>query len=398
MRGLYLSNLNPQQSIGYMAKIQGQAKGLSQWGYDMDVITFSQDAEIVLYRYESARPDLALMPQVLAKAGKNLLIRRYWLLWHALQHMLLENYQFLYLRYPRSEPLYLYFLSRIRVRFPKLIVLSEFPTFPYDQEYKDATGLKDRLVVIFDKLTRRYLKYFIDRIVSINYDAPILGIPTISTDNGICTEAFPPIVRTPDQRSPTLKMIGVANVSPWHGYDRILRGLGQYYRQYEQPDCAVTLHIVGAKPPYIDGLRQIAEREGITHEVTFHPPSEGKSLDNLFHNCHLAIGVLGGHRKGLAVMSPLKNREYCARGIPFVFSHIDPDFADGCQYCLRIEADESAVEIERLIDFVERLGEEGEVAFQMREYASKQLDWSVKLKPVSTYIEEQIGQASFKKL
>jgi glycosyltransferase involved in cell wall biosynthesis len=388
MRGLYLSNIDPQQSIGYMPKILGQAMGFSKWRYDMEVMTFSSDAEIILSTYQANQIPVS---KALGNAGKNLLLRRYRLLRSALKHIVLTKPQFLYLRYPRSEPLYLYFLFRLRVQFPNLIILAEFPTFPYDPEYKDTTNLKDKLVFALDKLTRNYLKYFVSRIVSINYDFPILGISTISIDNGVDVKNFPLLSTEAGLKGENFRMIGVANVEPWHGYDRILRGLGQYYRQSERSDCTVTFHIVGAKSPYKDSLTQLIEKEGIAHAVTFHPPTEGKVLDDLFDNCHLAIGVLGGHRKGLEVMSPLKNREYCARGIPFVFSHVDPDFSESFNYGFQVTSGENPLDIEKLINFTNQLANESNVSVKMRNYAYEALDWSVKLKPVTAYLDEQVN-------
>jgi glycosyltransferase involved in cell wall biosynthesis len=246
-------------------------------------------------------------------------------------------------------------------------------------------------VFTFDKLTRNYLKNFVSRIVSINYDFPILGISTISIDNGVDVKNFPLLSNVPRLKREPFRMIGVANVEPWHGYDRILRGLGQYYRQSDRSDCKVIFHIVGARSPYKESLTQLVEEEDIAHAVTFHPPTEGKALDNLFDDCHLAIGVLGGHRKGLDVMSPLKNREYCARGIPFVFSHVDPDFSESFIYGLQVDSGESSLDIEKLIDFTNQLANERNVSIKMRNYAYEALDWSVKLKPVTAYLYEQVN-------
>ena len=46
----------------------------------------------------------------------------------------------------------------------------------------------------------------------------------------------------------------------------------------------------------------------------------------------------------------LKNREYAARGIPFIYSETDSDF-DDMPYVLKAPADESPIDIYRIIDF-----------------------------------------------
>lgn len=45
-----------------------------------------------------------------------------------------------------------------------------------------------------------------------------------------------------------------------------------------------------------------------------------------------------------------KNREYAARGIPFIYSETDEDF-DPMPYIMKVPADESPIDIHRLIRF-----------------------------------------------
>lgn len=316
IRGLYICNLDLAKSVGYAAKIRGQAEGFSKCGYDMDLIAFDSADAIWLTRYQANQPYQAPRSYLLSEIGGNFVIRRRRLLQISLKHIQDTSPQFIYLRYPRSEPLYLCFLSKLKKERPHLIVCSEFPTYPYDREYQGSANLKDNLVFSLDKLTRNYLKHFIDRIVSINYESSILDIPTISIDNGINVDALSRMTYAKSSVSSAINMIGVANVRSWHGYDRVLKGLGQYYRQEEKP-YAIRFHIVGATAPYKKELQRLVKEESISHAVIFHEPTRGQTLDSLFSGCHLAVGVLGGHRKGLKTMSPLKNREYCARSIPF---------------------------------------------------------------------------------
>ncbi|MEP1001674.1 glycosyltransferase [Leptolyngbya sp. SLC-A1] len=389
MKGLYLSNVDPQQSFGYMPKIRGQVKGFSQLGFDMELICFSQEAQVILTHCSSTDKELTLNTEVLGSSGQNLFIRRFNLLKHTFERISQIKPDFLYIRYPRSEPLYLVFLYRVHLHFPNIILLSEFPTFPYDKEYEGTTKLKDKTVFLLDKLTRRYLCHFVDRVISINYDSPIFRIPTTSIDNGIHVSDYEPIVLNPIFHSSPVHFIGVANVSLWHGYDRLLKGLGHYYRQTLGNGNKVIFHVVGAQPPYFNELQQLVDQLGLLDFVCFYEPAQGKDLNKLFENCHLAIGVLGGHRKDLNLMSPLKNREYCARGIPFVLSHDDPDFPASFPYCLHLPADESPIDIKKLIDFSVSLSNNRKTTSHMREYAQQRLSWVGKLEPVRAYVEQQ---------
>ena len=73
-------------------------------------------------------------------------------------------------------------------------------------------------------------------------------------------------------------------------------------------------------------------------------------MDAMFNLADFAIGSLGRHRSGIQVIKTLKNREYAARGIPFIYSETDSDF-DDMPYVLKAPADESPIDIYRIIDF-----------------------------------------------
>ena len=80
--------------------------------------------------------------------------------------------------------------------------------------------------------------------------------------------------------------------------------------------------------------------------------SNGKGLDDVFNQCVFAIGSLGRHRSGITTIKTLKNREYAARGIPFIYSENDADF-DGKPYILKAPADESPVNMQRILSFID---------------------------------------------
>ena len=87
--------------------------------------------------------------------------------------------------------------------------------------------------------------------------------------------------------------------------------------------------------------------------VILYGKKHGTELDNLFDKCDFGIGSLGRHRVGIDKIKTLKNREYAARGIPFIYSETDSDF-DPKPYVLKAPADESPIEIQRIIDFYKR--------------------------------------------
>ena len=146
-------------------------------------------------------------------------------------------------------------------------------------------------------------------------------------------------------------MIGVAEVHLWHGYDRMMTGLGEYYKNERNPRD-IYFHIVGGVHPYRmkTDFVPIIEKYGIQDKVVFHGQLFGDELTNVFNRCQFAIGSLGRHRSGITVIKTLKNREYATRGIPFIYSEQDSDF-DHQPYVLKAPADESPINIQQIIDF-----------------------------------------------
>ena len=101
-------------------------------------------------------------------------------------------------------------------------------------------------------------------------------------------------------------------------------------------------------------LRSIVKEKNLEEIVTFTGGMQGAELDLLFDKADIAIGCLGCHRKNIIEVKSLKNIEYAMRGIPFVYSEINPDF-EGKDYVLKVPADDSDIDIESLINFYREL-------------------------------------------
>ena len=155
----------------------------------------------------------------------------------------------------------------------------------------------------------------------------------------------------------------MAEVHIWHGYDRMIAGLGEYYkeaRNKKAPVRDVYFHIVGGVHPnerykanaYHPGLQAIIDKYDIADKIIFHGTLFGKELDEVFNQSQFAIGSLGRHRSGITVIKTLKNREYATRGIPFIYSEQDSDF-DYQPYVVKAPADESPIDVKQILDFMD---------------------------------------------
>ncbi len=228
-------------------------------------------------------------------------------------------------------------------------VVMEIPTYPYDQEY---TSSFQKILLFIDKCFRKQLAKHLDQIVTFSNYKTIFGINTLQISNGIDFNAIP-LKRQINDTSNQIHLIGVAEIHFWHGYDRVLKGLVEYYAG--APQYKVYFHIIGE----FFGQREREECTSIIKQnhleayVILHGQQAGENLDSFFEQCDFGIGSLGRHRSGITDIKTLKNREYAARGIPFIYSEIDEDF-ENMPYIMKIPADESPVNIQQIINFYKR--------------------------------------------
>lgn len=229
-------------------------------------------------------------------------------------------------------------------------VIMEIPTYPYDQEYvtfRMKTGL------YLDRCYRKKLARCLDGIVTFSDYKTIFGVPTIQISNGIDFEAIPlkQALNAPDRE---LHLIGVAEIHYWHGFDRLIKGMAEYYAT--QPAYKVYFHLIGDffSVRERNEIVPLIGQSGLEPYVILHGALHGKALDNLFDRCDMGIGSLGRHRSGIQHIKTLKNREYAARGIPFIYSETDADF-ENRPYILKVPANETPIDISRLIAFYRQL-------------------------------------------
>ena len=239
--------------------------------------------------------------------------------------------------------------------------------------------MKMRMELKVDQLFRRSLYQQMDAMVTFSDAHKIFGQRTINISNGVDFDSIPlhsytPIPNQGGVGGESLHLIGVAEVHPWHAFDRVLTGLGEYRGSRD-----VYFHIVGGvHPNYMENVfKPIIEKYHLQDKVIFHGTMFGHQLDEVFNQCQFAIGSLGRHRSGITVIKTLKNREYATRGIPFIYSEQDSDF-DQQPYVLKAPADESPVDIQQIIDFMEHFSMKPEEIRKTVEH----LTWKIQMRQV----------------
>lgn len=349
MKILFLVYHGFEDYSGISKKIHYQVKGLKENGHDVRLCYYDVSSDGHRCRYVDG--------QVIKDygTGKWAAMRQRMDYRCVYDYCVREGIQLIYARcFVNANPFLIKFFKGIRKA--GIHAVTEVPTYPYDQEF-NTFEWKMRLELKMDQLFRNRLYKQMDAMVTFSDAKVIFGQRTINISNGVDFDSIPLHQPSVISHQPyPLHLIGVAEVHPWHAFDRVIAGMGEYYRKcgVERLECReVYFHIVGGVHPYhMDhDFRPLIEKYGLQEKIIFHGTLFGKELDEVFNQCQFAIGSLGRHRSGITVIKTLKNREYATRGIPFIYSEQDEDF-DQQPYIIKAPADETPIDIQQIIDFL----------------------------------------------
>ena len=350
MKILFLIYHGFSEYSGISKKIRYQINGLKKLSHEVHVCTY--DITIDNRRIRS------IDNNIIQDFGKSILssMRKRCEYKSIIKYVTDNKIDFVYSRsFHNANPFTINMFHQFKKHGIKTVI--EIPTYPYDHEYAGML-LKDKIELFVDKMYRKKLAKETDAIVTFTNDNIIFGQRTIRISNGIEFESIA-LKQNINDTSEQINFITVAEVHYWHGFDRFIHGIGEYYKNGGNKE--IYFHIIGGiatsdmnGTEYAPGLKNLIEKYNIGKHVIFHGPKFGKELDDLFEQCDFAIGSLARHRCGIKNIKTLKNREYAARGIPFAYSEIDDDF-DNMPYVLKVPADESYIDINSVISFYEGL-------------------------------------------
>ena len=191
------------------------------------------------------------------------------------------------------------------------------------------------------------------------------------------------VVSTRKREENTINLIAVSSMATWHGYERILEGMYQYYKENEI--YKIFLKFIGEKGEE-NYYKSLTKKYNLQPFVTFCGKMAGKELDEQFELADIAVGSLGMYKIGLSEGSPIKGAEYCARGIPFICGYNDTRFSQEQEFIMHVSNDEQAVNMKEVISFYERIVFRQDYHAVMRDYAEKCLTWESIMKPVIDYL------------
>lgn len=365
---LYISLIDlGEMATGVAKKIVAQCFAMHSLGFIVDV-AYKTEAGMTIWSVNSDQKC-----NVVLRGDKGVTFYA-----SVLKHIKKERhyYDYAYIRlpYPSLMIISYPYVFLLKKRFTNKLII-EIPTFPF---IKESKTFKSRCYTLYLILFSLICK---KRINIISYMGAqrerIWGVKAVRIFNSV------PLTKVRLKNNihhEGINLIGIAQLAYWHGYDRVIKGIAGY--RIKNADIPILFHIVGndlsKDGNELKRLEDLAAKYAVKDAIIFHGAIHGEALDELFDSMDIAVDSLGRHRSGHAYNCSLKSKEYCARGIPFIKSHLDDSFL-GTNFYYQCSADDLPIDISRIITWFRESNFESRT---LRAYAEKVFDWQVQLSKV----------------
>jgi glycosyltransferase involved in cell wall biosynthesis len=368
MKILYVTFLKEEkkEDVGVLNKVKKQSKSFEKFGFETTLAYcennfFIIDKEKIRYNYNN------IFEKMKGKITLNKKIRIF---------LLKQDFDILYIRKPNINKGLLSFFEKVKEK-NKIIVL-EIPTYPYDDEIENFF-IKQFFKI--EKWYRNNLYKYIDLITYYgDYYKTIFNCKCLLLQNGIDLDTINLKTKFTNKNK-KINLIGVANLSKWHGYDIMIKSINEYNKTKNK--TKIIFNIVG------DGkekqkLFELVKLLNLQKNIVFYGVKKGQELDELFNEMDLAVSSLGLFRINLDKITPLKPAEYCARGIPFILGNTDSRFNSKDKFIYRVENNEKLIDLEKVVRWLENL------KFNPCEIRKRSISftWDVQVKLVINKINE----------
>ena len=261
--------------------------------------------------------------------------------------------------------------------------LIEIPTYPYDAELKDT--LENRVVLFLDRLYRKRMKKYVDRIAAISDKklAKIYDIPVFELKNGV-NFADIQIAERNDRSKDAVNLVAVAGFAKWHAFERLINGMGEYSKN--SGTRKIVFHLVGDGPEK-QLYKECIEKYGLEDRVILYGFKSGQELTDIYNTADIAVSSLGMHRIGLTSGQTLKSKEYGAKGLPVISEYDVTEYPKGNQYQLIVPMDESPLDMDKIIEMYDLIeaSEPQKIRARIRAKVQKQSDIKVVMRPVAEF-------------
>lgn len=372
--------------VGVIRKLGWQAKAFEKLGYE---VTYSLWKGLEYRFITGDRVETRTIPG-----------------WHGLMHQFADvakdylnshSFDVVYLRLDRISFEMIQLCRTARARGAKKVII-EVPNYPYLRDYINSVNgvrpfsarLFSRMKVLGtaaeDRLSALQLRGLVDAVVLIGNKADrFFGVKAINISNGIDVDDMDPVPPKNNERE--IVLVGVAGTLWWQAYDRILVGMHEYKKKKKAEDPNIRFILVGGDAKEMPDFKALIHRYGLDDDVECPGFKTGAELDAIYDRADLGVSTLGCYRRGLTSCSSLKTREYCAKGLPFIYTCEDSLEDENVDFALQVPNDDTPIDLFQAVDFVKKCRANRHISQEEREFARSHFDWESILKKVLDFAD-----------
>lgn len=359
-------------AIGITKKISGQIEALKRLGYHVLYTAYLEDGieisdantgeRISFYKYFTSNKKVqhAIRRLLLLRiAQKYIEVRK-------------ETLKTVYIRYLYFDGPMLGLLKCIKKK--RVPVVMEIHSYPCLRLHFSWEGL----YFVLDKIYQNRCAKLIDCFANMSQnDLPFVGEQKVVTVYNTLEPSEIKIREPGEKTEGTIRLLSVAYEREAHGFDRVVRGLSEYYRAGGSKK--IVVYFVGK---YLKSTHELVEKLHLEESCKFIDPVEGKELDYYYNVADIAIGHLANHRIGSYSGSSIKIQEYMAKGVPFIYAWNEMTVPRGYKYALKFDLNDEPIDFKLVVAFFNSLPNRQEVANDMRSYFETSAGWDNQLKKV----------------
>lgn len=327
---------------GIRKKVMKQIDAFKELGYEVYYSGYLEDG-IGIFKDNK----ILLKKKYFLKNKKiNHILRRYLLIMLCIQFFKKQKIQFKYsyLRYHYFDFLYLKLLKLMKKNGSKVIIEAHsYPTYIPGDYFKALT--------ILDKIYSKKIKKYCDLIAAMTNLKKIWGVNTFEIDNVVDIKLKK--IEINKEKGEDLILIAVAFEGKTHGYERIIKGLHEYYKQ--KRDKKVKIIFIGE---YLETTKKLVKDLNLNEFIQFLGKKKKDELIEYYNRAHIGLGAFGGYKIGIGYASILKTKEYIANGLPIVTA-IDEKILKGFKYYLKVTNSEEIIKIEEIVEFYKKIYKKG---------------------------------------
>ena len=259
-------------------------------------------------------------------------------------------------------------------------IIVEAHSFPYKVERSSILVLVYFLDDIFAKKVSKY----IDVVAAItDVDDNIWNCNTIKIENGVSADTLR-VRKVTNSSNECIKLLCVANEQVAHGLSRLICGMNDYYRNEHDRD--IILYLVGE---YLDSTKQLVKKYGLEKYVKFVGKKSGEELYCYYDMVDLGVGPLATYLINYHKGECLKTKEYYAVGLPYIASAAENAEINQLEGVLVVEENDNAIDIKRVIDFVDSIDKPQELAERLHTYACANYGWDRQISRIIESLEKK---------